>query len=421
MSYTDQEINEAKSVCMDSILTKAGYEKQKASGKYHCPFHEEKTPSFKVYKDTNLGVCFGGCTKTKAINSIQLYQHLYNVDFRTAVSDLTGIENNNNREVVVVKKQASKHQIKQLAKPGHREIYQHLFEYVHGNICQQQGIDYVAKRWVSERNYYLNFAFTGANQLDYGVLSNHMKKVYDLELLKESGLFNQRGNLVFGTDTPLLMFYRLNNEVYYIEARRIDESKEVSKYKCLQGNIKQPPFNYDCIKAMSRVIKSDRILYVNEGVFDCLSNIEMGRAAIATGGTSKIELFQSDKCIQALKRYEISVVVNFDNEPKAQQIASDIVETLAGFGIPASIELPGKDANADYITRCLDKAFDIVDKMVSFTNKIDGKETFHLSTFRAPRTLVELSVPYALEQIREGQSIELNGDSITFQNINFKY
>ena len=41
-----------------------------------CPFHNEKTPSFVVYPDTQSFYCFGCGAAGDVINFIRLYEHL---------------------------------------------------------------------------------------------------------------------------------------------------------------------------------------------------------------------------------------------------------------------------------------------------------------------------------------------------------
>lgn len=53
-----------------------------------CPFTEERTPSFYIYRDRNYGCCFGACGFRG--DSIEFYMQLHEVDFKTAVSALSG-------------------------------------------------------------------------------------------------------------------------------------------------------------------------------------------------------------------------------------------------------------------------------------------------------------------------------------------
>lgn len=51
-----------------------------------CPFHEEKTPSFAIYPDTNTFFCFG-CRKSGDV--LDLYTKLNGCSFSEAVEELT--------------------------------------------------------------------------------------------------------------------------------------------------------------------------------------------------------------------------------------------------------------------------------------------------------------------------------------------
>lgn len=51
-----------------------------------CPFHEEDTPSFAIYKSSNTWNCFAGCGGGDVIS---FYMKLNDVDFQTALEDLS--------------------------------------------------------------------------------------------------------------------------------------------------------------------------------------------------------------------------------------------------------------------------------------------------------------------------------------------
>jgi DNA primase len=51
-----------------------------------CPFHQEKTSSFVIYPQTNTWHCFG-CGSSG--DSVEFYMQKNNVDFRTALEELT--------------------------------------------------------------------------------------------------------------------------------------------------------------------------------------------------------------------------------------------------------------------------------------------------------------------------------------------
>jgi len=80
----DDKLEQAKKYPLESIYT----------GKLHktgkvlvgvCPFHQDDTPSFTIYPETNTFFCFG-CHESG--DSIKLYQKLHDCGFRDALEAL---------------------------------------------------------------------------------------------------------------------------------------------------------------------------------------------------------------------------------------------------------------------------------------------------------------------------------------------
>lgn len=76
---TPSDIEQAKAVPLDTFL------KVNRSGFARCPFHQDDTPSLKVYKDTNRWYCYS-CSSGNDMPD--LYMKLNNCDFITAVKKL---------------------------------------------------------------------------------------------------------------------------------------------------------------------------------------------------------------------------------------------------------------------------------------------------------------------------------------------
>lgn len=84
-SITDEDIQKAKAVPIEDLyegtLRHVG---GKLSGK--CPFHDERTPSFKIYLDQNKWHCYGACSKGGDV--IDYIRARDNVEFLEAVKKL---------------------------------------------------------------------------------------------------------------------------------------------------------------------------------------------------------------------------------------------------------------------------------------------------------------------------------------------
>jgi len=76
---TDDMIELAKKVSWDNLLK---LETIGARKRCSCPFHNEKTPSFYIYPDTNRGYCHG-CGKS--VDTIQYLVEINKLDFNQAV------------------------------------------------------------------------------------------------------------------------------------------------------------------------------------------------------------------------------------------------------------------------------------------------------------------------------------------------
>jgi len=80
-SDNNGDIDKAKLFPISEIIeiNSAGFAK--------CPFHEEKTPSAKWYKEDNRLHCFGSCSK--GFDAIDVHMQVYNVDFISALKSLS--------------------------------------------------------------------------------------------------------------------------------------------------------------------------------------------------------------------------------------------------------------------------------------------------------------------------------------------
>lgn len=79
-------IEKAKQVPIQSLFDPQHPREISSSISCCCPFHNERTPSFVIYKKSNRYKCFG-CSESG--DSIHFYMKMHNVDFPTAVRALT--------------------------------------------------------------------------------------------------------------------------------------------------------------------------------------------------------------------------------------------------------------------------------------------------------------------------------------------
>lgn len=67
-----------------------------------CPYHNDKTPSFTVYTDTNTFRCWGGCNDGRPGDAINIVQLSNNLDAKEAIKQLIydfGLENPDSAQI----------------------------------------------------------------------------------------------------------------------------------------------------------------------------------------------------------------------------------------------------------------------------------------------------------------------------------
>jgi len=143
-----------KSIPLVDIIIRAGVDLEKQGKLYRacCPFHQEKTPSFTVYPDTDRWKCFGNCNEPSSGDSIDFLRKRYGFSFKQAVE---WIETNFsfgtfNRKILVVEKPKPK------PVPPNFVIYWHAMlghhrEYFHSRGFKDDFIDRELWGWNGSR------------------------------------------------------------------------------------------------------------------------------------------------------------------------------------------------------------------------------------------------------------------------------
>jgi DNA primase len=117
VGLTKEEIK--ATVTMDEVIARFGFKKNKR-GYIECPFHNEKTASMKIYKDSYY--CFG-CGSSGDI--FTLVQKLDNLTFDEAFKELGGIHENNffaKINIDKARRERNKLEIKKQKKQAKKEL-----------------------------------------------------------------------------------------------------------------------------------------------------------------------------------------------------------------------------------------------------------------------------------------------------------
>jgi DNA primase len=317
-----------------------------------CPFHDEDTPSLVLYPHTNSFYCFG-CAKTG--NSISLYSEIKKLDIKSTIQAMAKdyINDFNPQKQYNAKKSTSTvsglhtptiRSIQSKEKPIaeiHSQIYESFRDFClqqKSNEISQSGLEYLKRRGFTEKTIQDFRIFIIK---DYTEVTWHLKQRFSTLDLQESGLYNQRNNLIFYAHSLIIPYYR-NGRIVYLQGRVVGIPTEGTNRYSFLNNQPLTLFNADILKKT----RIDDTVYVTEGAFDCIRLVQEGKIAVSLG-TANIFKREWAKLFQ-----RVNVVFYLDNDKAGHKAAEELEKIFTHFNISCTRKnLPDayKDVN-DYYT-----------------------------------------------------------------------
>lgn len=382
------ELEEIKSkIKIIDICSKQGLKLIKRGKNYValCPFHSEKTPSFTINNEENFYKCFG-CQAGGDV--IEFYKELFKLDYAIAIKELkalagidrsyqvndrplqkqdtisTGPDLNrikeclSNDELYLFDERlgmssedepgadsikAALKSVREMRLEKNKEIFLELFCYClkHFNRSEPFQNYLMNERKLSPFTIETFELFYIGN---YNQVNNHLKKVFSIGDLQRSGLFNEKGNMIF-FNHKVIIPYKWKNEIVYLRARYFDQDCSTktaqSKYLGLINdalNLNTPKrfFNADTLTGLIE----GRHLYITEGEFDAMIMTELGYKSIAIAGVGNIP---SDKWLERLLKFKIIIIP--DNDEPGKLLEKNLFKKFKGFGKEIfSKQIKAKDA-----------------------------------------------------------------------------
>lgn len=316
-----------------------------------CPFHDDDTPSLVLYPHTNSFYCFG-CAKTG--NSISLYSEIKKMDIKSTILEMaieyipgfqqqkSGVKKrlpvSNLFDVTAIRR------VQEKEKPTeevHSQIYESFRE-----LCLQQQSNELSK---SALVYLKQRGFTDKTVKDFNLfvikdyteITWQLKQRYSTLDLQESGLYNQRNNLIFYSHSLIIPYYR-EGRIVYLQGRVIGKPKDGTNRYCFLNNQPLTLFNVDALKQT----KTGETVYITEGAFDCMRLVQEGKTAVSLGTAN---IFKKEWA-KLFKR--VNVVFYLDNDKAGHKAAEELEKIFTHFNISCTRKnLPEayKDVN-DYYT-----------------------------------------------------------------------
>lgn len=302
-----------------------------------CPFHQEKTPSFRVNREKQIFKCFG-CGAGG--NSFEFYKKYHSLDFKDALREMA---NKTGVELDFKDYNKDEYNKKENLKKSIFEIYEKTLEFYRWNFNNPDyGLE--AQAYVKQRKIHPNMVekfMIGYSQNNWESLYRYLSnKGFEQEVLKESGLFIERenGKGFYDRFRNRVMFpiQDENGKVIAFGARTL--ANEPAKYINSPESIIYTKGNhlYGLNFAKNKIKELDFTILA-EGYLDVISCHEAGfENSVASLGTA-LTPEQSKKIL----RYSSGkkVVIAYDSDNAGQRATEKGIEVLEDVSKGTGIEI----------------------------------------------------------------------------------
>lgn len=343
-----------------------------------CPFHGEKTPSFKVSEQKQFFKCFGCGESGDVIAFVMKYYHL---DFMEAVKKLAD-EYSIAIDEGSFRKGISKDKYYGLTKKVARQFVTNLFSDT-GSAAK----DYLLKRGVDEQTmvkFGIGFALNDwtniLNKLEDG------EKATALQL----GIIGSKQNRSYDKFVNRVIFpiIDLNRHVIGFGGRTLTADKG-PKYLNSSDSVifHKKDHLYGLNIAADNIRKKDRAVLV-EGYMDVVSMHQAGiDEAVASLGTALTE-----EQVKLLKRFTRNIVLSYDSDAAGKQATFRAIQRIVKQGLsPRVVDLGDyKDPDELITEECRDAYLAKLDNSIAYIDFVmDYIEGMHDDSLQGKRDAKE--------------------------------
>jgi DNA primase len=301
----------------------------------HCPFHNEKTPSFTVSPAKGIYKCFGCGKAGNSVNFLMEHEHItypealrflakkYHIEIEEDQPNPLEVEIKNEREsLFLLNTFAQKH------------FSDNLFETEEGKAI---GLSYLKEReFTTEiiRKFQLGYGTEKWDELSQAAIKSGYKQEYlvktGLSIEKENGIYDRfRSRIIF----PI---HNLTGRVIGFTGRILTSDKTKPKYV---NSPESDVYNkskslYGIFFARNAIVQQDQCLLV-EGNADVISMFQSGiENVVASSGTSL-----TTEQVRLIKRYTTNITILYDGDPAGIKAAVRGTEMILEEGMNVRIVL----------------------------------------------------------------------------------
>lgn len=411
-----QEIHDRLSI-EDVISSYISLKKAGKNLKGLCPFHNEKTPSFTVYPETESFYCFGCGAAGDVIVFLMRIENLDYIDAVKAAADLAGLNMPDNG----YDDSFAKLRLRLLS--ANREAAR-----FYNNILYEEkgraGLEYYMKRGLPKST--ITHFGLGYAPDEWEALSNHLKsKGYTEQELVVANLAkrSQQTGRIYDNFRNRIMFpvIDLRGNVIAFSGRVLDNSKP--KYV---NTAETPVFKKgDGVFALNFAKNSGtRQLILAEGQMDAIAMHEFGFTnAVATLGTALTQ-----EQANLIARYADEILICYDNDEAGKKATERAIPIFNKTGIKIKVVnmQGGKDADELLRTYGKERFNDIIKGSANETEyKLSkAREKYNLFTddgkirFLNEASMILASCPPVERDIytsRLSDELKINKESLTSQ------
>lgn len=291
-----------------------------------CPFHNEKTPSFTVYPESQSFCCFGCGSGGDAITFMMKIENLDYIDAVKALADKAGMTmpdeggydktiSDKRRRILEANRAAARYFHSCLMAPEGREALEYLLRRgLTKKTIASFGLGFAPNSWHSLIDHMRSLGFTRQELVSANLanesIKNDRKNVYD----------NFRNRLMF----PVI---DIRGNVVAFGGRVLDDSKP--KYINTSDTLVYKKGQGIFALNLAKNGNSDRKLILAEGYMDVIALHQAGFTnAVACLGTA---LTKEQAGIIA--RYADEVILSYDNDGAGQAAATRAIQIFSKTGI----------------------------------------------------------------------------------------
>ncbi len=306
-----------------------------------CPFHNEKTPSFTVYNDTQSYYCFGCGAGGGAINFIM---RIENLDFTDAVkflADRAGLQMpqdgfddslaKRRRNILAINRETAKFYYNYMMSPeGKVGLDYFLNRGLRPNTIKRFGLGYAPDAWDELLKYLKNKGFSVSDMVAANVVkiskNNHYYDTFKNRVI--TPIIDVRGNVIaFG-------------------GRVLDDSKP--KYINTADTLVYKKTNELFAMNLAKESKADNLILC-EGYMDVIAMHEAGFTnAVAGCGTAL-----TSEQVRLISRYTNEVILAYDADEAGQKAIDKAVRLFSQTDVKIRIPVLTGGKDPDEIIRNL--------------------------------------------------------------------